>query len=60
MHESFPLRFGDLFQEDDEGLHAGCGEPGGLRFPAAGRERRAHRFRVCTASAVNFTTRAVR
>src|SRR3989449_11005446 len=45
MHESFALRFGDLFEKDDERLHAGCGEPGGLRLPTAGRERRAHRFR---------------
>src|SRR5207244_12634367 len=34
---------------DDEGLHAGRGEPGRLCVPAAGRERRAHRFRgVCS------------
>src|SRR5256886_6731503 len=44
-YQRFALRFGDLFQEDDEGLHAGRGEPGRLCVPAAGRERRAHRFR---------------
>src|SRR5437899_1086261 len=43
-NQRFALRFGDLFQEDDEGLHAGCGERGGLGVPAAGRERRAHRL----------------
>src|SRR5437867_10082793 len=48
-YQRFALRFGDLFQEDDEGLHAGRGEPGRLCVPAAGRERRAHRFRgVCS------------
>src|SRR5207237_392082 len=35
----------NLVEEDDEGLYAGRGEPGGLGVPAAGRERRAHRFR---------------
>src|SRR5712664_4060534 len=44
-HQAFALCFGDLFEKDDERLHAGCGEPGGLRLPTAGRERRAHRFR---------------
>src|SRR5437870_1167259 len=48
-YQRFALRFGDLFQEDDEGLHAGRGEPGRLCVPAAGRERCAHRFRgVCS------------
>src|SRR5216117_3412332 len=48
-YQRFALRFGDLFQEDDEGLHAGRGKPGRLCVPATGRERRAHRFRgVCS------------
>src|SRR5882762_1012954 len=44
MHERFALGFGDLFEEDDQRLHTGRREPGGLRFPTAGRERRAHRL----------------
>src|SRR5207247_9061782 len=44
-YQRFALRFGDLFQEDDEGLHAGRGEPGRLCVPAAGRERCAHSLR---------------
>src|SRR2546425_2664666 len=44
MHERLALGVGDLFEQDDEGLDARGGEPGGLGVPAVGRERRAHRL----------------
>src|SRR5439155_904661 len=44
-HQALALGFADIFQEDNEGLHAGGGEPGGLGLPPTGRERRAHRLR---------------
>src|SRR5438093_219956 len=45
VHERLALGFRDVFDENDERLDPGRGEPGRLPFPAACRERRAHRFR---------------
>src|SRR5262245_14635545 len=45
MHQRLALGFGDVCEEKNRRLNAGRGEPRRLRFPAASRERRAHRFR---------------